>query len=301
LLAAMSVLLLTYPLASRRALDAAVQGTGRARPLRLRGLAATLMRSLTRDPTERAVVQFLLTTVARTHQHRLVLSVAGGLGLASVVPIAAEYLSRAASIPTDGQDLLLIAPLLLIFASVVGWRIVAALPSELPAAWVFLVAPSQMLAGRRALQKLMIAACVVPPLLLAFPIWVQLWGAGAATSRLAACAFGGALLVDVALWGYVGFPCGKPVSPGRVNLQARWPLVVGALYFFAYEFPAWQLGASSRFGNVVMLTPIVIAWWFVRQASTSAAIANGVYGDRYGVLGLDLTDGGRDFRAVPLP
>jgi hypothetical protein len=144
----------------------------------------------------------------------------------------------------------------------------------------------------------MIAVCVVAPPLLAFPIWVQLWERRGDLRRRVC--LGGALLVDVALWGYVGFPCGKPVSPGRVNLQARWPLFVGALYFFAYEFPAWQLGASSRFGNVVMLTPVVIAWRFVRQASTSAAIANGVYGDRYGVLGLDRPTAGAT-SGPPLP
>ena len=46
LLAAICVLLLTYPLASRRALDAAVRN-GLARPLRLRGLAAAFVRGLT--------------------------------------------------------------------------------------------------------------------------------------------------------------------------------------------------------------------------------------------------------------
>jgi len=88
LMIALGVLLASYPLASRRAFGSAIQGAGTSGGRWRRAAGATLAKLLAPRQDERAAIHLVLATLARRHQHRLMTSMALGLGLAAVVPIA---------------------------------------------------------------------------------------------------------------------------------------------------------------------------------------------------------------------
>jgi hypothetical protein len=287
---ALGVLVLSYPIACRRALTAAVEGTGSARGVWLRRVAGRVAIWITRRPQERAAVQLLLATIGRVHQHRLILSFATGAALAGVVPMAVGYVPALDAVTSARPPLSVIgAPLFVIALLVLGLRGAIAVPSELPASWIFAAAPSPMFAGRDAARRVLFAFGVALPLVLVAPLWIWAWGPIRAAAHLAACALGGATLVETTLWGFVGMPVAKALAPARANIQGRWPLYLGGLYLFTVTFPAYQLALMRRPGlqQWIMCIPPALVWWAARRGSRSAALANGVSGDPHDVLAIE--------------
>lgn len=292
---AVAVLVATYHVASQRTLKAAVEGTGSARGRWARAAASRLTTLISRGSHVRACLQLLLATMSRVHQHRLILSLTIGVALAGVVPMAAGYLDALERATTYEAPLSSVAAPLLVMALLIGGlRVIVAMPSELPASWVFAAAASPMLAGRNAARGLLIAIGVVLPLGLVTPLWLWAWGPAKTAGHLLASGLGGLTLVEVSLWGFVGVPCAKALATSRADLQMRWPLYLLGLYLFTRTFASWQLMglAQPRFWPMVFVPPVAF-WWLARQGSRSAAHANGVSGDPHGMLALDLTIAGR--------
>ena len=287
LTASASLLVLTYPLACHRALKAAIEGAVVAGPTSRR-LGQRLTQWLARDPHQRGLTQFLLSAVSRTSQNRLVLCVFAGIGVAVTMPVVSLHAERAVRSGLMSDVALLVAPLLLMCALGTGLRIAVALPSELRAAWIFPAMASPMLTGRRAARRVLLAFSIGAPIALALPAWLGQWGLRATLGHAVACGLGGAVLVDVLLWGFIGVPCAKPMAPARANLQFRWPAIALGVFLFTYGFATWQIQALARWGVTVMLAPVALACAVVARASQDASIVNEISGDPAGPVALNL-------------
>jgi hypothetical protein len=295
LTAAVGVALLAFPISAARTMAAAVEGCVTSRSRRLGAASAWLIRAIGLTPSRRGALQFTMAALARTHQQRLILAVTLGTAISVVAPTAVMYFDgtnlnawyfRGWQAPPES---LIAAPLLWNFIVVLGMRAAMAFPSELPAAWLFQVAPAPMFVGRNAARSLLVLAGVVAPLTAGALVWYRIWPWFYATPALIACLLGMLAVVDAALWGFVGIPCAKALATQRSSLTSRWPALLVFVYFYAYAFPQWQILATKGPGWWVMLVPPALIFAGVHAGSKSAARANGLSGDPYGYLTLNLS------------
>jgi hypothetical protein len=291
-----AIALVTFPIAAARTMAAAVEGNVSSYGRGLGAVSVWLTRALAFTPQRRGALQFAMAALARTHQQRLILAVTVGVAVAMVTPAAVMYF--------DGSNLnvwyyhvwhqyppvsLVAAPLFWNFVTVLGLRTAMAFPSELPASWLFAVAPAPMFVGRNAARTLLVLIGVALPLVVAVPFWFSIWPWYYALPTAVACTLGMFTLVDASLWGFVGIPCAKALDTGRSNLTSRWPALLVFLYFYTYEFPEWQVLRTKSPGWAIMLIPPIAIFLGVHFGSKSAARANGLSGDPHGYLKLDLS------------
>ncbi len=286
--------LMAFPIASKRTMSAAVEGNVTAYSRGLGAVSVWLTRAFGHTPQRRGVLQFTMAALARTHQQRLILAVTVGVGIAMITPAVVMYV--------DGTNhnvwwfhgwrspplSLVSAPLMWNFVTVMGLRAAMAFPSEMPASWLFSVAPSPMFVGRNAGRTMLLLLGVLLPLAVAVPFWYSIWPWYYVTPVAVASALGMFSVVDGALWGFVGIPCTKPLATGRSGITSRWPWLLVFLYFYCGVFPDWQVSITKASWPMMLVPPAVI-FLAVHLGSKSAARANGMAGDPHGYLRLDLS------------
>ncbi|HEV3486843.1 MAG TPA: hypothetical protein VG106_15635, partial [Vicinamibacterales bacterium] len=92
------------------------------------------------DALRRAVRQFVVRTIVRSRQHRMILALYAGVAIAFVLStIVALAMRRRGMVLSTPSVSLLSIPLVLQFFPLVGVRLVAAIPAEPKANWVFRV------------------------------------------------------------------------------------------------------------------------------------------------------------------
>ena len=229
-------------------------------------LVRLVMRLLVADPLARATFAFTVSTLARSAQHRLYLvgSLGAGLALACVSVAGAHGRVDAAMLHLAPATLAVQFHLL--FFLLVGVRLAAGLPADLPAAWLFRFraseAMSRYLAGTRSA---VFAFGVLPLLLLLAPAHALLWGWHAAAVHFA-WGLGHAL----ALWALLFRRCERlpftcTAAPGRARLSNRLWLYVG-WYLVAVHLPA----VLER--NLTGNPELAVAWLMVAAAGASRLV-----------------------------
>ena len=82
----------------------------------------------------------------------------------------------------------------------------------------------------------------------------------------------------------------RPLDPGTVNLQARWPAYVLGLLLFCVELPQAEVMLSrSRFASPFLLVLLAVVLVVIRRGSAGAARVALAYGDNDLLLLLDLS------------
>lgn len=285
------ITVIAYPIACRRVLLATVEGgPSRARPW-VRHVVTRLPAALAAALPTRAAIQFALATFSRVSRQRLVMSAGLGLGLAAITPIALAWIARAPGPPTRRMTIALAAaPLLLLVSIVTSLRIAASAPSELPARWVFAVAPSPPLAGRDALRRIMLALGVAPIALVSTGFWMAHLGIVPALGHGLVTLMAALILVEIETWGVASIPCTRPFDPGTLNLQARWPAYVLGLILFCGELPQAEVALLAvPFGIPILLLPMGALFLLLRRLSVAAARLAAASEDRDSLLLLDLS------------
>ncbi len=288
---AIGLLLATYPIAARRIMTDAVQGTGTARAPLLRRLSAQLTAWLSVESPVRAMAQFALATFGRVHQQRLVLSIGLGAGLVMATTAALASVAPATGLPRPRPVVSLAAvPLYFTFAAALAMRVAIAVPSEIAARWLFVVAPAPAIAGRRAVRRLLVVAAILVPLGAILPVWWTFWGAGVAIPFAVQDVVVAAIVIELVLWGFADVPCARPLATDRANVPAKFPVLVLGLWTLGYAWPAIQIALNNA--GVPALVPLAALgtiWLGVRRAADYTAMVNATAGDDDGLLLLDLT------------
>ena len=132
-----------YVLAYARQMRRTLQQAGIAPPQSNRFTAwpSALARVLARQPAERAILASIARTVSRSRQHRLLLAIYAGMGLAYTFSQTATLLyhprSRFWNVALETQRIELGIPLILLFFVLIGLRVSFSIPIEVRANWVF--------------------------------------------------------------------------------------------------------------------------------------------------------------------
>jgi hypothetical protein len=221
-------------------------------------------------PLERAIFLFVARTIARSRQHRLLLAVYGGVGLA----IALAYAKSALRHGWDKPNVqFLAASAVLLFFSIVGLRAIFALPLVLGANWIFrITAVHSPNAYFTATRKCLLALGVGLPLAASAVALLAIWPPWPVLEHLAILTAAGFLLVDLFLHRFRKVPFTCSYLPGGGNLKLKFGAYGIGLVFLAdlathIEF--WALHRSARFAVLLGLLAAAAVWAYCRRAATA--------------------------------
>ena len=216
------------------------------------------------DALETAIGQFSVRSLLRSRQHRIILAFYVGVGFALNILLFKEPSARASTGAwSQVSPPLLASTILMILLSVVGMRIVFAMPLDLKANWIFRMAP--VLAGANCLaarRRAMLALGVLP-------VWIGLaallfcvWPWRAAAGHLLILGLLGAIVTEVCLQGFQKIPFTCSYLPGKTNIQVTFVFSVFVLLQFldfcaglelrAMAHPWQYLTAIAALGGILL-------------------------------------------------
>ncbi|MGC9951817.1 MAG: hypothetical protein ABSF64_36185 [Bryobacteraceae bacterium] len=260
----------TYALAYARQMRRAVEQPGISPgAARLWGAATpwpAIARVLARRAPERAILAFIGRTLARSRQHRLLLAVYTGMGLAYVFSQAAYVLYRSrttdyGALEGRAQTALGI-PLILLFFLIVGLRVSFSIPVEVRANWLFrLTDPIGGGAYLAATRKTLLWLAVAPVVAVAAPIYMAVWPWPRALGHAGFLAAFGLLIVELALTGFAKVPFTCSYLPGKANLKIMFGVYWGLLIIVSeLVTDVEQAGLRDRAAYAWLMGITLLAW-----------------------------------------
>ncbi len=239
LLAAAVVAAVSMPLSYRRLMIASVEQAPKSRRASVVTLAAhAIAKVISRHPPTRAIADFFLMTLVRHTRPRLAIALAAGATIAWALPIAGVALAK--GVPAAPTPALLGTPLAAIFFLVIGFRMAASLPSELPPRWVFGVHGVPDRTTRHALRRVTLVLAVLLPTVISFVFFYRWWPI-LALRQAAVCVTTGLLLVEAAFARFEGVPCARVLHADGANLRTWWPLYLAAFVTISSGLPTMAL------------------------------------------------------------
>jgi hypothetical protein len=196
-----------------------------------------IVSAVSRNSATRASSQFFLTAIRRSARHRLVVAVAGGVTAALVSPTLFRWVPRLTSLPDAPPLDLLALPLVAMLLLLVGFRLAAALPADLPSGWMIdsIGAPSPAL--RTGLWRTLFVTVVIPVTVIVAMSYRFAWGDRVALMHASLCLTVGAVLVEMLLWGVDAMPCSRPWRPEHANVRKWWPAYLALFVLIASGLP----------------------------------------------------------------
>ena len=253
-LTAALVYLLPARWTARRAIEARV--TNRAR----RSIARVVASPLLRSPASRAVFLFVLSSLARSRRHALIVATYLGVGI-SVAGIwlmrtALKGESLALNVPAD--DLVSI-PLVLTFFLVFGLLSAFKIPTDLEANWTFRAAqPRSMSRVVHGVAVAMLAVAVLPVTAAWFLVTASFWDLRSALGTSAMHAASGAALVEIVLMRFEAVPFTRAHAPAASGVRAGWAVMFAALHFYAFKLEDVQLAALGSTSGIVVYVGVML-------------------------------------------
>jgi hypothetical protein len=213
-----------------------------------------------------AVRQFTIRTLSRSRQHRTLLALYMGLGLAvivsSILPLALQRGMAAFERPNIA---ILAAPLVMMFVALVGMRVAFAIPVDIKANWVIrLREPNEIGSAMDGAFTAMLGWAVAPFVFLAAFSAGALWGFGVAGQHAIVTGLLGWLLAELLVVRLCKIPFTCTYLPGRSEVKTLWPLYFTAFTTFTYSMASLELQ---------MLRSPRMLIWFVVLVSGAAATA----------------------------
>lgn len=228
------------------------------------------------SPTTGAVVGFVLRTMARSRRHQLILSMYVGVALAFVIGGVLFPLTRGTGVDlTTPTVLLLSMPLVLSFFTLVGLRVLFAMPSEFKANWVFRLTERDEKTGYRNGTRVALWIGLVPIVCLTLPGYWYLWGTAVAFGHTALWLLLAALLVELLLVGFHRIPFAATYVPGRANFKLFGLVYLLVLTTYAYgaaQAELWLLVDPVRWATAMAALLAGLLWsvWAGRRRLSSA-------------------------------
>jgi hypothetical protein len=265
--AAVGLYAVSYRALAAQALETAPPDTTWASRWRRRAWRPSVRPLAGRRAVRAAVRQFTIRTLARSRQHRTLLALYLGLGLAvvvsSILPLALQRGMAAFARPGVA---ILAAPLVLMFVALVGMRVAFAIPVDIKANWVIrLREPSETGAAMDGAFTAMLAWAVAPFVLLSAISAGALWGFGVGFQHAIVSSLLGWLLAEVLVVRLCKVPFTCTYLPGRSEVKTLWPLYFTAFTTFTYSMAGLELEMLRR--------PRVLVW-FIVLVSGAAVIAH---------------------------
>jgi hypothetical protein len=247
-------------------------------PSKRRLLLPGLARLLCPRPIDRTIFLFTARTLARSRQHRLLLAVYGGAGLALAMTFLSTFFSGDARTRWDRPNMpFLAAGWLLLFAAVMGTRALFVLPQDASANWAFRI--TQVRSAHlyfASVRRALLLTAALPVWIAASCFYVSVWHGDAAAGALLLLMLAGMIFVYGALRDFrkVPFTC----SWFPQSAQSRMKVMVWApiLTIFATLISAVQLWGLSSLARFVVLGGILSAIAVYVRARTLEASMGGL-------------------------
>lgn len=289
LFVALSTAAVTFTLAYRRNIrriieQPDIEPADRSRPATRIGsfLAAKLLA----NPIDRAIILFTTRTIARSRQHRLLLAVYAGIGLAIALAYARDFFYPPSSFDARSFDIrwdrvntpFLVGSLVLLFFAVVGARAVFAMPMTLRANWIFRVTVVHSPATySSAVRKSLFCIAAVPICIVSSILFPTMWPALAAWQHVAILIVTSVLLVEMSLHRFRKIPFACSYLPGKAKLHIRIG-TVGVLFLCAanlgVQIEYWAIQKTTRFGVLLALLLTAAVWAWRRTLEFARSPAN---------------------------
>jgi hypothetical protein len=225
------------------------------------------------NPRELAVFAFVAKTLARSRQHRLVLTGFAALAIAvifeSFVSLALSRSFRGFSARTPAlRQAAISAPLALSLFVLAGFRYLFRLPVELRANWVFRVNElGNLRAFHAAVQRFLLCYGVAPVALLTLPMETQMLGIGTGIAASILCLLPSLALMELFLIRFDKIPFTSSYLPGRRPLIETVVIYgVGLLLYVTVlgGIVTWSLQEPSS--TLALFAVLLAAWWKARSA-----------------------------------
>lgn len=192
-----------------------------------------------RLPEERAIFEFSGRILGRSAKHRIFLatylSVGVSFGLLTTLVVRAGKLDWS-------QEGLRCFPFLLAFFVISGLRAALQFPAELASNWVFRLTESSWAeVARSATRKRVLAAGLIPVLLLTLPLEITVWGWAQGAMHFLFQLSGGALLIEVLFWNFDKVPFTCSYFPGRINLA-----LLAVAYFYGFGSYSFRMADLEK-------------------------------------------------------
>ena len=191
-----------------------------------RFLSATVLRA----PEERAVFGFFSDTLRSSGKHRMSLAYYLAVGAAAILIFVVSY-RESFRVLKAANGLLLVQPLLLVFALVAGIRVLVDRPAAPEANWVFRLTETPQTAKYLAgLKKSVFLNLFLPLFGVVFGFHAWLWDARTALLHAAFGLVISVLAVEAAFYHYRKVPFACTYIPGKLKLQfTAIPVLIGLL------------------------------------------------------------------------
>ena len=229
------------------------------------------------NPLATAVTQFSIRTLLRSRQHRMILAFYWGIVFAFVI-----FIAKAPGVQRQlgaGNDLwhepnvpLLVASVLVLCAAIVGIRVVASMPLELRANWIFLVTPVQ--GGPRSLaavRKALYILGLAPVWSASAALFLSLWPWQPAVGHLAVLGLLGISLTELCLFGFhkIPFTCSYLPGKSHANMAVLGFLALVLLIVKGAGVERRALGDPASFVKMVVVLAILAG--FARWRTSALA------------------------------
>jgi hypothetical protein len=225
------------------------------------------------DPSKLAVFTFIAKTLARSRQHRLVLTafaaIAAALIFDSFVTLSFDTSAQDFSARTIAlRHAAISAPLALSLFVLAGFRYLFRLPVELRANWVFRV---NELGNRpvflSAVRQFLLCFAVAPVALFTLPLEMRVLGPGTGVVTAFLCALPPLTLMECLLIRFEKIPFTSAYLPGRGPLIETLVLYGIAVIFYVSVLSTivnWCLKGPRP--TLVLFALLLGAWWLARRA-----------------------------------
>jgi hypothetical protein len=178
------------------------------------------------DARQTALVQFSVRTLLRSAPHRVIPAFYWGMGFALAIVFLksprGQQLNEsvAAGAWQDTSVPLLVSSIVMMGVAVLAARIAFAMPRDLQANWIFRIVPvrggPRYVASRR---RALIAVSAAPVWTMSAIVFLWMWPWQPAAGHLAALAFLGVILVEIALSGTQKIPFTCSYLPGQSRMH----------------------------------------------------------------------------------
>jgi hypothetical protein len=262
----------TYALAYARQMRRTVEQSGITPGIPLSWGAITLWRAiarlLARRAPERAILVFIGRTLARSRQHRLLLAIYAGMGLAYVFSQVAYVLyhfnaANYGAIEGRAQTAMGI-PLIMLFFLIVGLRVSFSIPIEVRANWLFrLTDPFARDAYLDATRKTLLLFAVAPVVAIAAPIYMAVWPWPKALGHAAFLAAFSLLTIELALTGFAKVPFTCSYLPGKANLKIMFGVYWGLLIIVSELVTDVEQAGLRRPASYAWLMGVTLLLWLI--------------------------------------
>jgi hypothetical protein len=240
---------------ARRATEARVKNRASRSIARVQWIASPLLQR----PAARAVFVFVLSSLARSRRHALI--VATFLGIA--ISVAGIWLMRTAlrgeslALDVPADDLVSI-PLVLTFFLVFGLRSAFKVPTDLDANWTFRLAqPRSTAPVVHGTGMAMLAVAVFPVTVGWFLVTALLWDLRSALATSVMHVASGVMLVELVLMKCDAVPFTRAHAPAASGVRAGWAVMFAALHFYAFKLEDVQLAALGSTRGILLYVGVM--------------------------------------------